>query len=123
LHLLSPFDNLIIGRARIRRPFGFDYSLECYLPEARRKHGYFCLPILYGDRFVGRLDPKADRAERTFRIRRLALEPGLREPGAVLAALAKRLRSFAGFQGCDRIVLERAEPARVGSAFRRELGG
>ena len=54
--ILSPFDNSIIQRDRLKALFQFDYQLECYLPEAKRKYGYFCLPLLYCDKFIGRID-------------------------------------------------------------------
>ncbi len=59
--LLSPFDRLIHDRVRTERLFGFDYILEMYKPQAKRRWGYFALPILHGDRLVGKLDAKADR--------------------------------------------------------------
>ena len=69
IHLLSPFDNFIIARDRISRLFGFDYSLECYTPASMRNYGYFVLPILWGEQFAGRLDPKADRKYKTLIIK------------------------------------------------------
>src|SRR4030042_3233169 len=72
--LLSPFDNMIILRERMKRLFNFDYTIECYIPEKKRKYGYFTLPILWGDTFIGRLDPKVDRKQKTFYVRHLAFE-------------------------------------------------
>src|ERR1035437_6477707 len=69
LHLLSPFDNAVIQRKRLQTIFDFDYQIECYVPESKRKYGYFTLPVLYNDKFVARLDPKADRATKTFHIK------------------------------------------------------
>ena len=77
LYILSPFDNLIIQRDRLKRLFDFDYTLECYLPEAKRKYGYFVLPLLYGNGFVGRMDVKADRKSKTFIVKNLMYEDGL----------------------------------------------
>ncbi|MEM9316175.1 MAG: crosslink repair DNA glycosylase YcaQ family protein [Pseudomonadota bacterium] len=53
VHVLSPFDPLVIQRGRTAALFGFDYQIECYLPQSKRRFGYFCLPLLYGDRFLG----------------------------------------------------------------------
>jgi uncharacterized protein YcaQ len=66
--LLSPFDRLIHDRKRTVELFGFDHQLEMYKPAAKRRWGYFALPILYGDRLVGKLDATADRNARVLRV-------------------------------------------------------
>ena len=63
VRILSPFDNTVIHRARLKIIFGFSYTLECYLPEEKRKFGYFCLPVLSGNSFIGMLDCKAHRKD------------------------------------------------------------
>ncbi|MBN1661859.1 MAG: YcaQ family DNA glycosylase [Anaerolineae bacterium] len=108
--LLSPFDNLIIHRQRMSDLFDFAYSLECYTPVAKRRYGYFVLPILWGDRLVGRLDPKADRKARRLIVRSLAMEPGFDEFDAFLPAFVDALAAFACLNECERIVIERAAP-------------
>jgi uncharacterized protein len=103
--LLSPFDNLVIRREWLSKLFNFDYTLECYLPEAKRKHGYFVFPILWGDALVGRLDPKADRQANTLIIRNLAFEPGFLVSDEFLAQLQESLAAFARFNGCRKYVI------------------
>ncbi|MFQ5648664.1 MAG: winged helix-turn-helix domain-containing protein [bacterium] len=111
LRLLSPFDNAIIQRKRVLQLFDFDYQIECYVPAPKRKYGYFCLPILWQGTFVGRLDPKADRATQTLVVKRLVFEPEFTEVGDLAGPLMQRLRKLAHFNGCDRVVLESVEPA------------
>ena len=120
LHILSPFDSFV-HRQRLRDLFGFDYRLECYVPQPKRRHGYFCLPILYGNRLVGRLDPKADRASRCFIVRRLILEPRIPMVDGLLAALAGRLRQFAAFNGCDAVEIHATAPAKLRRPLQRHL--
>ncbi|WP_444920802.1 winged helix-turn-helix domain-containing protein [Microbulbifer sp. CnH-101-G] len=99
VRLLSPFDPLILQRKRLRRLFGFDYQLECYVPSAKRRYGYFCLPILYGDRFAGLVDLKADRESGVLRIEALHWQE---KPGASLeASFHRALRQFARFHGLE----------------------
>jgi uncharacterized protein YcaQ len=101
LRLLSPFDNALIQRQRGREVFGFDYQIECYLPGSRRQYGYFCLPILYRDRFVGRADCKAHRERGLLEIRSLHLER--RVDDGFEAALGRELEAFAAFNRCRDI--------------------
>ncbi len=68
VHILSPFDPLIIQRKRLQQFFGYDHRFEAYLPKEKRVFGYFALPVLIGDQVVATLDLKADRAKRTLQI-------------------------------------------------------
>ena len=111
--ILSPFDNLVIQRKRIQRLFEFDYQLECYLPEKKRKHGYFTLPVLWQGNLVARMDAKADRKNNVFIIRNLALETKLRKVDEFGYYFSKALNDFAIFNGCEEI--------RVASKVRKSL--
>ena len=120
VHLLSPFDNLAISRSRVKERFGFDFKFECYLPKEKRNHGYFVLPILFGEDIVGRLDPKADRQNKTFLVRRLLLEPGV-DSEALLPELGRAIHDLARFNGCERIVLENVRPSKLLAPLKRAL--
>ena len=92
---LSPFDNLLCDRERTAELFGFDHRLEIYTPPAKRRWGYYVLPILHGERLVARADLKLDRAAGVLDILALHEEPGRRAPGAVREAL-ERLAAWRG---------------------------
>ncbi|MDH3376094.1 MAG: winged helix DNA-binding domain-containing protein [Gammaproteobacteria bacterium] len=101
VRILSPFDNAVIQRERGRDIFDFDYQIECYVPEAKRQFGYFCLPILYRDRFVGRIDCKAHRSEKRLDIKSVVIEHQVDDEFA--DALCHSIQSFALFNGCGEI--------------------
>lgn len=100
-HILSPFDNLIIQRKRLAELFDFQYTLECYVPAAKRKFGYFGLPLLYGTQFVGQMDAKADRKTKILYIRNL--EWNGKTSQVMLKAFEKKLWAFAQYCGCQSI--------------------
>lgn len=121
--LLSPFDSLVWDRRRTAGLFEFELMLEAYTPAPKRRYGYFSLPILYRDRLVGRLDPKADRATQQLIIRALHLEPWFEKAAdeRFYRSLALTLRDFATFNRCGSITIERANPDVAARALRDAL--
>lgn len=113
LKILSPFDNLVIQRDRVKALFGFDYLIECYVPERKRRHGYFCLPILWDGKLVARMDCKTERKESMLHIHHLVLEPTALKTDALFLALRKELKSFLKFNHCTRLKLHRTSPAKA----------
>jgi len=115
--LLSPFDNLICDRQRTRLMFDFDFSIEIYVPADRRKYGYYALPILHGDRFIGRIDAAVVRKLNDFILRSIHSEDGTanRESGA---AAAKTIADLAGYLGAKTVTPAGAVPSGWKTAFR-----
>lgn len=107
LRLLSPFDPLVRDRARCRRLFGFEYNFEAFVPEAKRKFGYYVLPILDGGRLIGRLHPKAERCDGNLVVKGAWWEPRVRETKALRLRLDDVLERYATFNGVDRVHHER----------------
>jgi uncharacterized protein len=101
--LLCPFDNLVWDRAFLQRVFGFDHVIEVYKPAPQRVFGYYVLPFLYGDRLVGRVDLKSDRAESVLRVKAFHLEPRVRRSGALQAALDRALDRLARVLDLDTV--------------------
>ncbi len=101
--ILSPFDNMVIHRDRLSTLFGFDYRIECYTPAPKRVFGYFCLPILYGTTFVGRIDCKAHRADQRLEVLSLNLEDGPLDRDSFFPALMTELQKFADFNTCPSL--------------------
>nr|WP_279341466.1 crosslink repair DNA glycosylase YcaQ family protein [Geothrix sp. SG200] len=103
--LLCPFDPVLRDRARALRRFGFDYRFEAFVPEPKRQYGYFVLPILEGERFVGRLDPKLHRDRGQLEVRGLWWEPGIKATKARKRGLDEALERLATFVGAEEILL------------------
>jgi uncharacterized protein YcaQ len=111
---LSPFDSLIWHRRRTLRVFGFEHSLEAYVPAARRVHGYFTMPLLAGGQLVGRVDPA--RSGTTLIARKVSMDaPAAAEP------MARALVEAASWVGCDSVKLAQVEPAGLEPRLRSAL--
>jgi uncharacterized protein YcaQ len=113
--LLSPFDNLIINRERTERLFGFRFRLEIYVPKAARRHGYYVLPVLHGDRFIGRVDPALDRKTGRLAVHAVHAEPDA--PSSAGPAVAAALQELAAFLGASGFDLRQPPPAVWRTAF------
>lgn len=113
VYFLSPFDNLIILRDRTSRFFDFDYGMECYVPKEKRRFGYFCLPILWQDKLVGRIDPKADQSSKTLSINNLHIEVRGLDYSTFGPAFGRALNEFARFHNCPKIEFTNNIPSKI----------
>ncbi|MCI4332729.1 MAG: winged helix DNA-binding domain-containing protein [Thermoplasmata archaeon] len=111
LSLLPPFDNMLYDQARTNRLFGFDYVREQFLPQAKRKFGTYVLPILWGDRLIGRIDPRLDRKSRTLVINAVHAEPGAPAGREVADEIARAIRRLAVFVGATGVSYTSKVPA------------
>jgi uncharacterized protein YcaQ len=121
MSILSPFDNSVIQRERLKALFQYDYQLECYVPAAKRQYGYFCLPLLYRDEFVGRMDCKAHRKTGRLEIKSLHFEQHNFDEDSVIAAFADAMTQFCHFQKCDSVSLTKAHPKHLTQRLRSTL--
>lgn len=117
LKILSPFDNLLIQRKRVQRLFQFDYLIECYVPSAKRKFGYFCLPILWRGVLSARMDCKADRKAGVLHIQHLSMEATVEDYQGFARALALEITEFMRFNGCEQLQIHNA-PAQIKTILR-----
>lgn len=112
--LLSPFDNLICDRNRAELMFDFHYRIEIYVPKAKRKYGYYVLPVLHGDQLIGRVDPTMDRENQRLTINAVYAESGAPKSGK---PVAQAIEELATFLGAKNIVYAKAVPEQ----WRRNL--
>ncbi len=113
--VLSPFDNLLFQRDRLRRLFGFDFVHENYVPRVLRRYGTYVLPILRGARFLGRVDPRFDRAEGKLRILAVHAEPDALRDRTAAEDVRAGLRDSRSSWGPPRWSTPTAYPVRGGA--------
>jgi uncharacterized protein YcaQ len=119
---LAPLDPLVWDRRMLRELWDFDYLWEVYVPEQKRKWGYYVLPMLYGDRFVGRVEPRLDRKAKTLAILGIWFEPSVApmEDPRFISALREAIEAYREFVGATKVTWPRTRPGRdVASALRR----
>jgi uncharacterized protein len=115
--LLSPFDDLVSDRDHTEALFDFFFRLEIYVPRAKRRWGYFVLPILHGDRLIGRIDPKFDRATATLHVNAVHAQDGAAASAG--PAVSRAIRELAAWLGASDLAFTANVPAR----WRRSLSG
>jgi uncharacterized protein len=119
--LLSPFDPVIWDRARALVLFDFEYKIEVYTPAARRRYGYYSLPILHDGALVGRLDAKAHRKQGTFEIKAVHLEPNTPVDDDLISGLSGALRDCAGWHGTPEVLVRWSDPSELTETLRLAL--
>lgn len=105
LSFLAPLDNLLWDRKLIKRLFNFEYVWEVYKPVSKRKYGYYILPILYGDRFIGRFEPTFDKKTKTLLIKNWWWEEDVNISTEILEAMEVSLYEFLKYLNGDKIVV------------------
>ena len=114
---LSPFDSLFWARGRDQLLWGFRNMLEAYKPEPIRIWGYFCLPILYKDRLIGRLDPRLDRNNKRLTLKSLYLDEGYELSDELVHSVATAMADFMAFHGANELLIEKSQPVEFGDGL------
>jgi uncharacterized protein YcaQ len=120
VHFVAPLDNLLWNRRMISEIFNFNYSWEVYKIPEKRTYGYYVMPILHGARFIGRLDPKLDRQNRTMIVNSLLLEEKDFDK-SLITELAATLQRFLEFHGVSQVSIGRTRPRELKDELIREL--
>jgi len=119
--ILSPFDNSVIQRERLKALFQYDYQLECYVPAAKRQYGYFSLPLLYRDEFIGRMDCKAHRIIGHLEVKLIHFEQHNFDEDLIINAFVDAITQFCHFQKCDSVSLTKAHPKHLSQRLHSAL--
>ena len=101
LEFLAPLDPMLWDRKLIEAVWGYQYSWEIYTPAVKRKYGYYVLPVLWGDRLIGRIEPKADRKTKVLTVQNIWLEPGVRRTKKLSGQIDRAVQRLAKFNGCS----------------------
>lgn len=118
---LAPFDSLFWAPGRDESLWGFNQLLECYKRAEDRVYGYFCFPILYKDRLVGRFDPKLDRKSGVLHLKAIYLEPGIEPDDELVTGVAAALGDFLSWHEAKDIQIEKSDPAAFGEKLKSAL--
>ena len=110
---LAPLDCFLWDRKLIKALFGFEYSWEIYTPASKRKYGFYVLPILYGDRFAGRIEAVCQSKTNVLLIKNIWYEDGVRQTKKLLSEIDKTLKRFARFNQCGSIQFETPERRKL----------
>ncbi|HET7580183.1 MAG TPA: crosslink repair DNA glycosylase YcaQ family protein [Bacillales bacterium] len=113
IKFLAPLDNLLWRRDRLLDLFGFHYRWEIYTPKAKRRYGAYAMPILCGDRLIGRMDPQLDRKNARLVVRLLQIEPDVSRTPALCKKIREGLASFAEFHNAGDFIIEKTEPSGI----------
>lgn len=103
--LIAPLDNMLWDRRLIKSLFDFDYKWEIYTPETQRKYGYYVLPLLYGDRFIGRVEAICDRKTKTLVVKNIWYEKEVKQTKRLQTAIDNCIYNFANFNECKNAVI------------------
>jgi uncharacterized protein YcaQ len=116
--ILSPFDILNVFRHRLRDFFDFDYQIECFVPAAKRKYGYFSLPVLAGNTFIARMDAKADRKQKVLIVHNLHFEP-LDLDQMTIEKVIQALKAYVLFNQCRNIIFKKSNNEKYLGAIKK----
>ena len=115
MSLLPPFDNMLRQHSQV---FGFDYVREQFLPKEKRRFGTYVLPILWGERFIGRIDPKLDKQKGRLVINSVHAEPGAPGDRAVATEIRETIERFAAYLGAREVTYTQQVPSAWRSSLR-----
>nr|WP_240647682.1 crosslink repair DNA glycosylase YcaQ family protein [Paenibacillus nanensis] len=105
ISFLPPLDNLLWSRKRLEDLFGFEYRWEIYTPAVKRKYGYYAMPILAGDRLIGRIDPRLDEKQKHLKVELLQIEPGIKISDKLRSSLTSAIEAFAKSHGAQNFTI------------------
>ena len=100
LSFIAPLDPLMWDKALVNALWDYQYSWEIYTPAVKRKYGYYTLPVLFGDRFIGRIETAIDKENELLVVKNIWWEPGVRQTKKLEKTLDKTLKEFARFNNC-----------------------